>query len=51
MLSFHGSYHLDDPLLFEAYIRPPVVILEHNLKVSLFESFDFFVSVLPAESA
>ena len=24
VLSFHGSYHLDDPSLFEAYIRPPL---------------------------
>ena len=24
VLSFHGSNHLDDPSLFEAYIRPPL---------------------------
>ena len=31
VLSFHGSCHLDDPLLFEAYIRPPIVTLEHTI--------------------
>ena len=30
LLSFHGSNHLDDPSLFEAYIRPPIVTFEHN---------------------
>ena len=51
VLSFHGSCHLDDPSLFEAYIKLPVVTLEHNLKISLFESSAFFPSVLHAESA
>ena len=31
VLSFHGSCHLDDPSLFEAYIRPPIVTLEHTI--------------------
>ena len=30
-LSYQGSCHLDDPLLFEAYIRPPIVTLEHTI--------------------
>ena len=48
MLSSHGSCHLDDPSLFEAYIRPPIITLEHNLKLSLFLKLCFLLlSVLP----
>ena len=46
MLSFHGSSHLDDPSLIEAYIRPPIITLEHNLKLSHFDSSTFFFIVL-----
>ena len=47
MLSFHGSNHLDDPSLFEAYIRPLIVTHENIiLKLSYFESSAFFFSVL-----
>ena len=31
VLYFHGSYQLDDPSLFEAYIRPPIVTIEHTI--------------------
>ena len=46
MLSLHGLSHLDDPLLFKAYIRPLCNTGRHNLKLSHFESFAFFFSIL-----
>ena len=45
----YGSIHLEDPPLFEAYIRPPIVTLEHTIEVIPFpESFAFSpLSVFP----
>ena len=36
VLSFHGSNDLDDPSLFDASIKAPIVTLEDKIEVIIF---------------